>query len=152
MTKLNKITLSNPWILIVLIWNSFHLQNIVSSSHQHSRGVLYPTRTRPEPDPNPTRPESRVRSVSVWLCRVGSGSAKMTSHFCNDVKFLNYGSLKRHLLHFEGTLEQNIKVLNVIFLQRTSSFWTIISVQMKLDFDFEFYFNKVWENIDAVVL
>ena len=37
-------------------------------------------------------------------------------------QFLDYGSLKRHLLHFEGTLEQNIKVLNVIFLQRTSSF------------------------------
>ena len=40
----------------------------------------------------------------------------------------------------------DIKVLNDIFLQRTSSFWTIISVQMK------FFFNKVWENIDAVVL
>ena len=53
---------------------------------------------------------------------------------------------------FEGTLQQNIKVLNDIFLQRNSSFWTIISVQMKLDFHFAFYFNKVWENIDAVVL
>ena len=66
--------------------------------------------------------------------------------------YLNYGSLKRHFLHFEGTLQQNIKVLNDIFLQRTSSFWTIISVQMKLDFHFAFYFDKVWENIDAVVL
>ena len=55
-------------------------------------------------------------------------------------------------LHFEATLEQNIEVLNDIFLQRTSSFWTIISVQMKLDFHFAFYFNKVWENIDAVVI
>ena len=55
--------------------------------------------------------------------------------FCNDRfvfgggpgawsagKFFNYGSLKRHLVHFEGTLEQHIKVLNDIFLQRTSSF------------------------------
>ena len=70
---------------------------------------------------------------------------------CSAGKFLNYGSLKRHFLHFEGTLEQNIKVLNDILLQRTSSFWTIISVQMKLDFQFAYYFNKVWENIDAVV-
>ena len=59
--------------------------------------------------------------------------------------------VKKRKADFEGTLEQNIKV-NDIFLQRTSSFWTIISVQMKLDFHFAFYFNKVWENIDAVVL
>ena len=43
-------------------------------------------------------------------------------------------------LHFEGTLEQNIEVLNDIFLERTSSFSTIISVQMKFDFHFAFYF------------
>ena len=59
--------------------------------------------------------------------------------------------VKKRKADFEGTLEQNIKV-NDIFLQRTSSFWTIISVQMKLDFHQFFFFNKVWENIDAVVL
>ena len=30
-------------------------------------------------------------------------------------KILNLGSLKLHFLHFEGTFEQNIKVLNLIF-------------------------------------
>ena len=57
----------------------------------------------------------------------------MTLHFCNDRwgggggpgacsrgNVLNYGCLKRYFLHFEGTLKQNIKVLNDIFLQRTS--------------------------------
>ena len=57
--------------------------------------------------------------------------SQMMSHFCNDIflrgagacfpgKFLNYGSLKRHFLHFEGILEQNFKVLNDIFLQGIS--------------------------------
>ena len=31
------------------------------------------------------------------------------------VKFFNFVSLKRHFLHFKGTFEQNIKVLNHIF-------------------------------------
>ena len=30
-------------------------------------------------------------------------------------KFLNFESLKRHFLYFEGTFEQNIKVFNHIF-------------------------------------
>ena len=54
---------------------------------------------------------------------------------CSAAKF------SETFLHFEGTLEQNIEVLNDISLQRTSS--TIISVQMKFDFHFAFYFNKV---------
>ena len=66
-------------------------------------------------------------------------------------KYLNYGSLKRHFLYFVGILEQNIKVLNDIFYN-VPSFWTIISVQIKLGFHVAFYFNKIWENIDAVVL
>ena len=34
---------------------------------------------------------------------------------CPPGNILNFGSLKRHFLHFEGTFEQNIKVLNHIF-------------------------------------
>ena len=33
---------------------------------------------------------------------------------CSAGKFLNYGSLKRHFLHFEGTLEQNIRLHDLI--------------------------------------
>ena len=56
-------------------------------------------------------------------------------------KNLNYGSLKRHFLHFEGTLEQNIKVLNDIFLQRIHLI--VLSYYFspnEIDFHFEFYF------------
>ena len=69
----------------------------------------------------------------------GGGGGGGLSGACSAGKCVNYGSLKRHFLHFEDTLEQNIKVLNDIFLQRTSSFRTIISVQMKLVFHFAFY-------------
>ena len=41
-------------------------------------------------------------------------------------------SRKRHFLHFEGTYEQNAKVLNHIFLKLISLILTNISVQMQL--------------------
>ena len=49
--------------------------------------------------------------LAIYLCQSG-----VTSHFCNNTFFEVYGSLKRHLLHFEGSMEQNIKVLHDIFL------------------------------------
>ena len=61
--------------------------------------------------------------LAIYLCQ-----SELTSHFCDDTFvggsrgmprqnfFEVYGSLKRHLLHFEGSLEQNIKVLPDIFL------------------------------------
>ena len=94
--------------------------------------------------------EKMLVENDVTFCndRFGGGG----SGACSAGNCLNYGWLKRNFLYFEVTLEQNIKVLNDIILQRTSSLWTIILVQMKLDFNFAFYFNKVWENIDPVVL
>ena len=51
----------------------------------------------------------------------GAKFAKVTTHLqggpgaCLHGKFLNFESLKRHFLHFEGTFKQSIKVFNHIF-------------------------------------
>ena len=60
--------------------------------------------------------------LAIYLCQ-----SEVTSHFCDDTFvggsrgvprrncFEVYGFVKRHFLHFEGSLEQNIKVLHDIF-------------------------------------
>ena len=55
-----------------------------------------------------TRCQSDVTSHFCDICRVSVGIPPPPP----PVKCLKYGSLKRHILHLEGTLEQNIKVLN----------------------------------------